>query len=131
MGIPEEKRIPKEEIDRVYERFCKDQFLLHLCFTLRVILGPVIESLILMDRYVYLREQGFQPYLFPVFDEHVSPRNIAIICRKWGHLGNKLNVTLLSLASKKLIEAYEDILEQHVRRWKREDGEGDRTKNLW
>jgi hypothetical protein len=85
LKIPQEQRISAAAIDQAYDRFARDQFSLHLVFTLRVILGPVVESLILLDRFLYLKENGFNPFIYPVFDEHVSPRNLAIVCKKDGN----------------------------------------------
>ncbi|XP_064645436.1 probable methyltransferase-like protein 25 [Lineus longissimus] len=49
---------------------------------LQVILQPVIESLITIDRVIYLNERGIPAEIVPLFDEFVSPRNLAIIAKK-------------------------------------------------
>ncbi len=46
---------------------------------LQVCMQPVIETLIHVDRILYLREHGISARLEPVFDEEVSPRNTAIL----------------------------------------------------
>lgn len=42
----------------------------------------VLETLILMDRVVYLRENGLDAELVPVFDVTISPRTFAIVVRR-------------------------------------------------
>ena len=38
-----------------------------------------VETLLLADRLTFLREHGLSPVLLPLFDDLVSPRNIAIV----------------------------------------------------
>lgn len=55
-------------------------------WALRAALGPLVESYILLDRLLFLQEQGnsVEAFLFPIFDPTLSPRNIAVIARrKW------------------------------------------------
>jgi hypothetical protein len=48
-----------------------------------VTLMSSISSLILLDRYLFLQEQGIQDVqVVPCFDYAVSPRNMVIIARK-------------------------------------------------
>ena len=51
---------------------------------LKLVLQPVVESLLLIDRVLYIREQvpGAVVNLLPIFDPIVSPRNIAIVSMK-------------------------------------------------
>jgi len=58
-----------------------DKAMLAYC-TLQVVLAPVLESLIVIDRYLYLTERGVTCHVLPVFDAATSPRNLAIIARK-------------------------------------------------
>ncbi|XP_050944104.1 uncharacterized protein LOC103487650 isoform X4 [Cucumis melo] len=55
-------------------------------WSLRAALGPVLETCILLDRLLFLQEQGgsLEAILLPVFDPDLSPRNVAIIARKVG-----------------------------------------------
>ncbi|XP_072987693.1 uncharacterized protein [Typha latifolia] len=55
-------------------------------WSLRAALGPVVETYILLDRLLFLQEQGnsLEAFLFPLFDPMLSPRNVAIIARKSG-----------------------------------------------
>ena len=55
-------------------------------FMLRLALAPCVESLILLDRAIFLAERSathtHRPVvvnLLPVFDPKISPRNIAIV----------------------------------------------------
>lgn len=46
---------------------------------IRNALGRLMELYILLDRAIYLEEQGYQVKLLEFFDESVSPRNIGIV----------------------------------------------------
>ena len=45
-------------------------------------LQPVIESLILSDRFAFLQEQGFVPRILKVFDDAISPRCWAFLVQR-------------------------------------------------
>ena len=51
---------------------------------LRAALGPLLETLIILDRLLFLQEQGsaLEACLLPIFDPKISPRNVAIIAKK-------------------------------------------------
>uniref|UniRef100_A0A803SNG3 Methyltransferase like 25B n=1 Tax=Anolis carolinensis TaxID=28377 RepID=A0A803SNG3_ANOCA len=51
-------------------------------FSLALLLAPVVETLLLLDRMIYLQEQGFQCELLPLFDPHFSPRNLVLLAAK-------------------------------------------------
>ncbi|KAJ1991111.1 hypothetical protein H4R33_001481 [Dimargaris cristalligena] len=53
-----------------------------IVWTLKALLSPCIESLIILDRCLYLVEQGCQVDLVPLVDPNVSPRNIVIMATK-------------------------------------------------
>ncbi|KAI8997056.1 methyltransferase domain-containing protein [Pilobolus umbonatus] len=58
-----------------------------ILWTLRALLGPVIESLILMDRWLYVNENMQDSptkgiWLWPLFDPVISPRNMVIAAIK-------------------------------------------------
>ncbi|XP_069796545.1 methyltransferase-like protein 25B [Narcine bancroftii] len=60
-------------------------------FCLSLTLAPAIESLILLDRVIYLQEQGFQCQLLPLFEPRFSPRNFVLVASKVkGQLGHLL-----------------------------------------
>ena len=45
---------------------------------LRIAMAPVVESLLLLDRAVYLEERGMSAMIFPAFDPSISPRNFVL-----------------------------------------------------
>nr|XP_043608402.1 protein RRNAD1 [Erigeron canadensis] len=53
-------------------------------WSLRATLGPVLETLILLDRLLFLQEQGdsVEVKMLPIFNPSVSPRNVALIAKK-------------------------------------------------
>ncbi|KAL8184907.1 UNVERIFIED_CONTAM: hypothetical protein K2H54_032001 [Gekko kuhli] len=51
-------------------------------FSLALLLAPVVETLILLDRMIYLQEQGFQCELIPLFHPSFSPRNLVLVAAK-------------------------------------------------
>ncbi|XP_071040474.1 methyltransferase-like protein 25B isoform X3 [Parasteatoda tepidariorum] len=51
-------------------------------YSLRLIIAPVIETLILMDRLLYLYEKGCPCCVAPVFDPTLSPRNFVLLSVK-------------------------------------------------
>ena len=53
-------------------------------WSLRAALGPVLETFLLLDRLLFLQEQGSSigAVMLPIFDPALSPRNVAIIAKK-------------------------------------------------
>ncbi|XP_046642019.1 methyltransferase-like protein 25B isoform X2 [Daphnia pulicaria] len=51
-------------------------------YSLRLMLAPVIETVVQLDRLLYLAEQGWCGCLLPLFDCRLSPRNFALLCVK-------------------------------------------------
>ncbi|XP_037298868.1 protein RRNAD1-like [Manduca sexta] len=51
-------------------------------YTLRLAVAPLVETLILLDRVLYVLEQGLSCEIRPVFDPKLSPRNHIIIARR-------------------------------------------------
>lgn len=51
-------------------------------FSLVLLLAPLVETLILLDRLLYLREQGFQCALVPLFNPRFSPRNLVLVAAR-------------------------------------------------
>lgn len=53
-------------------------------WSLRAALGPVLETFLLLDRLLFLQEQGssIEAVMLPIFDPALSPRNVAIIAKK-------------------------------------------------
>jgi hypothetical protein len=55
-------------------------FQLEVLYILRSMLGPVVESLILMDRYLYLKEELGEGRMVNVFDQASgSARNVCLV----------------------------------------------------
>nr|XP_020653857.1 protein RRNAD1 [Pogona vitticeps] len=50
--------------------------------SLALLLAPLVETLLLVDRMIYLQEQGFQCELLPLFDPQFSPRNFVLVAAK-------------------------------------------------
>ena len=76
----------------------------YLCFyILRLCLAPVLESLLLIDRLLFLNEQhegegGGDTALLPLFDPWISPRNFVLIGRRRG-IGNTITAATTSSAA--------------------------------
>ncbi|KAI9187539.1 hypothetical protein LWI28_029222 [Acer negundo] len=53
-------------------------------WSLRAALGPLLETFILLDRLLFLQEQGssMEAVMLPIFDPVLSPRNLAIIAKR-------------------------------------------------
>lgn len=51
-------------------------------YTIRLSLAPVVETLILLDRMLFLYEKGFTCNLVPIFDPELSPRNFVLLSKK-------------------------------------------------
>ncbi|KAL2483875.1 S-adenosyl-L-methionine-dependent methyltransferase superfamily protein [Forsythia ovata] len=53
-------------------------------WTLRAALGPVLETLLLLDRLLFLQESSnmVEAVMLPIFDAVLSPRNVALIAKK-------------------------------------------------
>lgn len=62
-----------------YECHLNDLKKIAFVWTLRALVAEAIESLILLDRWLWLREQGIDSQLFPLFDHKESPRNMVIV----------------------------------------------------
>jgi hypothetical protein len=75
--IPIPTSISLQEYERRYKPMEK---ILSFMWTMRALLGPVVEGVILVDRYWYIREQraDCQVDLVPVLDPLQSPRNFVL-----------------------------------------------------
>ncbi|GMI88656.1 hypothetical protein like AT1G16650 [Hibiscus trionum] len=58
--------------------------LIGVYWSLRAAFGPLLETLILLDRLLFLQEQGgeLEAVMLPIFDPAISPRNVAVIATK-------------------------------------------------
>ncbi|XP_074661532.1 putative methyltransferase-like protein 25 [Tubulanus polymorphus] len=69
-----------KRLHRQYEQYFK---YIQIITLLQVLLQPVIESLIATDRRLLLAETpGITADVIPIFDEMISPRNLAIVAYK-------------------------------------------------
>ncbi|NWV38405.1 RRNAD protein, partial [Grantiella picta] len=50
--------------------------------TLGQLLAPAVETLVLLDRLLYLREQGLHCALVPLFNPRFSPRNLVLVAAR-------------------------------------------------
>ncbi|XP_068109659.1 methyltransferase-like protein 25B isoform X2 [Hyperolius riggenbachi] len=51
-------------------------------FSLALLLAPLVETLILLDRMIFLQEQGFHCDVIPLFKPQFSPRNLVLVAAK-------------------------------------------------
>ncbi|KAG0760693.1 hypothetical protein G6F16_010383 [Rhizopus arrhizus] len=51
-------------------------------WTLRALMAPIIESIILVDRWLYLEESTDHVCAYPLFDLSASPRNVVFVASK-------------------------------------------------
>jgi len=67
----------------IYRRYSESGVLqlMDIYTCLRLMLGPLIEDLILVDRYLFLDQDPSNLWvgLVPLFDPTISPRNVAVI----------------------------------------------------
>ncbi|KAI8374354.1 methyltransferase domain-containing protein [Radiomyces spectabilis] len=83
--------ISEEESNEYLEEYVSKRVdkQLVVLWMLRVLLAPVLESIVLVDRYLYLKEaiaSSTNPqkgvWMFPLFDLSASPRNVVFIASK-------------------------------------------------
>ena len=75
--------LTNSEMKEYEEKFNKEQKKLFIYYSLQIMLGPVMESLVVLDRCLYLEQQsGVKTFILPAFNELISPRNLAIIAIK-------------------------------------------------
>lgn len=80
---PEIQMIPPDKIEEIGQMYKNQQKYLELFYLLRMTFAPILEALILLDRLLYLRENGYDcSYLLRLFDAIISPRCYAIIAIK-------------------------------------------------
>ncbi|XP_070576997.1 methyltransferase-like protein 25B [Ptychodera flava] len=78
LGLEQVSIDESKELEKLLARW-KQLIAFHV---VRLLTAPVIESLILIDRMLYLYEQGFESQLIPVFNPKMSPRNFVLISKK-------------------------------------------------
>lgn len=81
--LPEDFHISLESIEKIEEEYRSGQKYLELFYLLRMTFAPILETLILLDRLLYLKENGYEKsYLVELFDAVISPRCYAIVAIK-------------------------------------------------
>ncbi|XP_076245543.1 methyltransferase-like protein 25B [Calliopsis andreniformis] len=75
---PQHSDINNEEITGYLNRWQQ----IILFGSLRMMLAPLVETIVLFDRFLFLSEKSLSPTLKPVFDSRLSPRNLVLISRK-------------------------------------------------
>lgn len=72
--------IPPEDISSPFIIECLKQWKLVVIFySLRLLIAPIIETLLLLDRLLFLYEKDCSCFLMPLFDPKISPRNHILI----------------------------------------------------
>ncbi|KAK2845075.1 hypothetical protein Q5P01_011734 [Channa striata] len=71
IGLPPDLPLDPERV----EAMLKQQGRVVVYFSLALLLAPVVETLVLLDRMMYLQENGVDSQLVPLFDPNFSPRN--------------------------------------------------------
>ncbi|CAH2327093.1 RRNAD1 isoform X1 [Pelobates cultripes] len=51
-------------------------------FSLALLLAPLVETLILLDRMIFMHQEGFHCDLIPLFKPRFSPRNLVLVATK-------------------------------------------------
>uniref|UniRef100_A0A3Q3VWL8 Methyltransferase domain-containing protein n=1 Tax=Mola mola TaxID=94237 RepID=A0A3Q3VWL8_MOLML len=65
------------------EAMLKQQSRVVVYFSLSLLLAPVVETLVLLDRMIYLQENGeLLQTLVPLFNPNLSPRNFVLVAHK-------------------------------------------------
>jgi hypothetical protein len=78
--------LSEKELDDFFEEKKDLVRYMFLCNILRWQTGRVLELHILLDRALYLEENGFNVELFELFNQDISPRNIGIFGKKKGEV---------------------------------------------
>lgn len=75
--------VPVSEVNELYDSYVHLEKTLQIFYLLRAHLAPIIEAVILLDRLLFLHEQGWtQSFLVGLFDPVISPRCYAVISFK-------------------------------------------------
>ncbi|XP_060937359.1 protein RRNAD1 [Limanda limanda] len=64
------------------ETMLKQQGRVVVYSSLALLLAPVVETLVLLDRIIYLQENGVDSQLVALFQPNFSPRNLVLVARK-------------------------------------------------
>src|SRR6478752_1480241 len=79
----DESKISDADLVAYEERYQGYEGKIAILWTLSVLCCKVIESVIALDRYLFLTENGGQCVdIIPIFDYKISPRNLMLIANK-------------------------------------------------
>ncbi|KAM6935940.1 methyltransferase-like protein 25B isoform 1-T1 [Lycodopsis pacificus] len=78
VGLPPGLPLDPQRVEAMLEQ----QGRVVVYFSLALLLAPVVETLVLLDRMIYLQENGVDSQLVPLFDPNFSPRNFVLVALK-------------------------------------------------
>ncbi|XP_033837660.1 protein RRNAD1 [Periophthalmus magnuspinnatus] len=78
VGLPPDLPLDSRRVEAMLEQ----QGRVVVFFSLALLLAPVVESLVLLDRIIYLQENGVGSQLVPLFNPNFSPRNFVLVSLK-------------------------------------------------
>ncbi|XP_041798711.1 protein RRNAD1 isoform X3 [Chelmon rostratus] len=78
VGLPPGLPLDPERV----ESMLRQQGRVVVYFSLALLLAPAVETLVLLDRMIYLQENGVDSRLVPLFDPNFSPRNFVLVALK-------------------------------------------------
>ncbi|XP_060081198.1 probable methyltransferase-like protein 25 isoform X2 [Ylistrum balloti] len=78
----EDPGIDKTELFRLFEENKDKMKYIEPLTALQYLMQPVLEGLINTDRALYLQDHGISTEIVPIFNEVISPRNLALISVK-------------------------------------------------
>ncbi|KAK2191903.1 hypothetical protein NP493_43g06009 [Ridgeia piscesae] len=74
------------KLQHLYSSHTPDMVFIEPFTALQVALQPVLESLVVLDRLQFLHEHDISATAVPIFDDEISPRNLALV--GWKHTRN-------------------------------------------
>lgn len=73
----------ENDLNLLYGKYNYDRQLLNLFYLIRMTLAPIIETIIILDRLLYLKENSIEKsFIVKLFDSVVSPRCYGIVAMK-------------------------------------------------
>lgn len=78
VGLPPDLPLDSSRVEAMLE----DQNRVVVFFSLALLLAPVVETLVLLDRIIFLQENGVESQLVPLFNPNFSPRNFVLVAVK-------------------------------------------------
>lgn len=82
LGV-DQNRIPVGQIQQYEERYGCEEGRIAILWTLSVLCCKAVESVIALDRYWFLVEQGAEGVdIVPIFEYKISPRNLMMVAEK-------------------------------------------------